>query len=501
MDELLKKFQVYIKENRGFLTDFGRVEINNLTPLGQGGSGIVYEGKLGNLSVAVKFLLSENNGKLPRFQAEYININSMVLTNVAKNLHYGILKIEQSNVRYIIMKKYDMSLKKFMENPENRTLNELKKLIKDLSDSLKSAHKQGVIHRDLKPENILLSNGKFIIADFGIAHFIEDNLPINYKTRRGERLANFQFCAPEQLNNGEISFATDIYALGLIIYWFVFSEVSRGDGIKSVSGFFDNQLNNIDNAISQSLQSDSKNRPQSIDEFLEIFNHKETKYIDKSETTIYYNDRITSTFPGDRGITYYYGTDAINKLQLLLNSPINTDGFSDPIWWFRGERANKINKFKKISDEKCLIGIDECLINKIAVYRDASYYRSLVYVEFKADEKSENLTSDIYVRLDYNCYYDEEFALYNGMKVSRAEYDDNAAVRNGETIRFTDENKLELRIRYLTPYNFIIAAKFNPINSKQGEALSQQYLDDMLKEKSTFEEFIEKYIKLDRNDN
>src|SRR5262249_10286655 len=78
---------------------------------------------------------------------------------------------------------------------------------------LAAAHEKGVLHRDLKPENIMLDGrGKARITDFGLA----------------DRAANIQgdevrsgtpaYMSPEQLAGREVSVASDVYALGLVLY-------------------------------------------------------------------------------------------------------------------------------------------------------------------------------------------------------------------------------------------------------------------------------------------
>ena len=42
---------------------------------------------------------------------------------------------------------------------------------------------------------------KFVLTDFGIAHFEKNNFPIDNETKKGERLANIEFSAPEQISN------------------------------------------------------------------------------------------------------------------------------------------------------------------------------------------------------------------------------------------------------------------------------------------------------------
>ena len=57
------------------------------------------------------------------------------------------------------------------------------------------------------------------------------------------------------------------------------------------------------------------------------------------------------------------------------------------------------------------------------------------------------------------------------------EYDDGTAVIDGKVVDI--ENEAELRIRYLTPYNFIICAQFNPVNEKN-DSIMKIYIDGIL---------------------
>lgn len=91
------------------------------------------------------------------------------------------------------------------------------RIISSVVETLVEVHKQGVIHRDIKPENILLlDNGRAVLFDFGIAHW------------QGERFLRFRgfstligtpaYMAPELLQARAGSIATDIYAIGAVLY-------------------------------------------------------------------------------------------------------------------------------------------------------------------------------------------------------------------------------------------------------------------------------------------
>jgi serine/threonine-protein kinase len=82
---------------------------------------------------------------------------------------------------------------------------------------LQAAHTHNFLHRDIKPENLMFSaNGVLKVTDFGIAKMIGgDN---NVATRAGEVIGTPAYIAPEQARGGDLSPATDIYAVATMLY-------------------------------------------------------------------------------------------------------------------------------------------------------------------------------------------------------------------------------------------------------------------------------------------
>jgi len=98
-------------------------------------------------------------------------------------------------------------------------------LIQSIAHAVAFAHRQLVIHRDLKPSNLLVSqtdDGTIVpkVIDFGIAKLLttdatDDDLPL---TAPGLRVLTPEYAAPEQLLDGDVGTAADIYALGVVLY-------------------------------------------------------------------------------------------------------------------------------------------------------------------------------------------------------------------------------------------------------------------------------------------
>jgi serine/threonine protein kinase len=88
-----------------------------------------------------------------------------------------------------------------------------------IAEGLSAAHRAGVIHRDIKPENIMVVEGgeNIKLMDFGIAR-LRDNAAATRLTQTGMIMGTPAYMAPEQIEGGELSDRTDIYAFGIVIY-------------------------------------------------------------------------------------------------------------------------------------------------------------------------------------------------------------------------------------------------------------------------------------------
>lgn len=98
------------------------------------------------------------------------------------------------------------------------SVDEVLRIMRDVSGALDHAHSRGVIHRDIKPANILLGEGGAFVADFGIALAVS-NLDRAQLTATGLSLGTPVYMSPEQIG-GEpaIDGRSDVYALGCLVY-------------------------------------------------------------------------------------------------------------------------------------------------------------------------------------------------------------------------------------------------------------------------------------------
>lgn len=95
------------------------------------------------------------------------------------------------------------------------------RLFETVCDAVAHAHRSLVVHRDLKPANILVSEaGKPTLLDFGIGKVLDDATGFGtaVDTSAGERLLTLDYAAPEQLRAEVVTTATDVHALGVLLY-------------------------------------------------------------------------------------------------------------------------------------------------------------------------------------------------------------------------------------------------------------------------------------------
>ncbi|MGH7560898.1 MAG: tetratricopeptide repeat protein, partial [Gemmatimonadales bacterium] len=94
------------------------------------------------------------------------------------------------------------------------------RLFTDVCDAVRFAHQNLIVHRDLKPANILVTPGGAVkLLDFGIAKLLESNAgEAEPATRTELRMLTPEYAAPEQVRGEPVTTATDVYALGAVLF-------------------------------------------------------------------------------------------------------------------------------------------------------------------------------------------------------------------------------------------------------------------------------------------
>lgn len=219
-------------------------------------------------------------------------------------------------------------------------------------------------------------------------------------------------------------------------------------------------------------------------------------------STVFFDDRCAQAFPGVRGISWFDDADEIKtRLLKLLEEPLVFSG-QTPIWWWRGGNEH-INRFTCLAGRLFLMNETELRIRRIAAVRRGSYYQSFVYVETEATEPTGLYNASdksISESIAHFGYCDEEYGLLpDGHMVSRAEYDDGAALIEGQLVDI--RGKAELRVRYITPYNFVIAAHGSPINNGRFDFRLKELLNAMLRGEDSLDNLVNEVLRLPRREN
>jgi tetratricopeptide (TPR) repeat protein len=195
--------------------------------LGQGGMGSVwlakrtdgrYEG-----DVAIKFLHDTGvpvRGSAERFAREGSILARLAHPNIARLIDAGITAT--GGQRYLVLEYVDgVPIDQYC-NARALDVAARVRLFIGVLAAVAHAHNRLILHRDLKPANILVTvAGEAKLLDFGIAKLIDHpTVPAvaTELTRAAGRAFTPAFAAPEQVEDGDVTTATDVYALGVLLY-------------------------------------------------------------------------------------------------------------------------------------------------------------------------------------------------------------------------------------------------------------------------------------------
>jgi len=115
------------------------------------------------------------------------------------------------------------SLRQLLQRETQLGIDRALGIAREVANALEHAHRRGVVHRDIKPENILLSNGKVLLADFGIAKLLDSGAA--KLTETGLALGTPAYMSPEQgAGDPRLDARTDVYALGCVLFEMLVGE-------------------------------------------------------------------------------------------------------------------------------------------------------------------------------------------------------------------------------------------------------------------------------------
>jgi len=471
---VLSRLSNYLKSNKYKITlSVGEIQLLK-KPIGQGGNGIVYEGKINNKIIAIKFLVTDAKGnskkqKLKRFLAEYFNIVTIQNTsNIVRYIDYDILNLSDKEgkveIPTIIMKRYESSLAKYKKaNNEEEFL----RLFSFLISILEKIHSEGIIHRDIKPENIFIEGNEFALADFGIASYNPDIFKIMASTDKKERIGNRLFSAPEQEDGGiEAHITMDIYSMGQILQWYATGNTHRGTGRKKITTVF-KDLQIYDQIIDKCLEHNPNKRFQTALEIKEYLKQNSEK--DIFEYLYLFNEICRSNYP--RNDLYIVHSNDLDKIDRILEAfKKNETEFKKELWWTDGngnydftlnQKGNGIWKFSQ----------NEYSIKEIWIHYDSSVFNDFILIHYQKGEPFEFEGTERYFTAIVNDQHHISFSEYQ-----------NGFAEIGGKILDLSEHKIEIIEREDKEGYFFIGTRFHCILQPDNDERIREFISVLLTE-------------------
>lgn len=476
VDEKKNLIRDFLKKQKKIETKMGTIELKH--EIGQGGNAIVFKAIFGMNTIALKILAEDvesNSKKYKRFLTEFKEIVQLADTKaVVPIYYYDHLEVGELTFPYIVMKLYPYTLKKWRDRLEVNNFNSLKPLLENLLRVVSIVHDRNIVHRDLKPENILVTeNGEMVLADFGISWFDPDFYERLTHTEKGDRMANFNFSAPEQFHKeNQPHYTMDIFALGQIITWLITGDVVRGDRIPLTK--YDVSFKFIEPVVKRMLNSLSKDRPQTIkevEEQLGIVFQEQNQFINlqNKENEVrrdFYNfdDVLRFSFPGKRGLIE---TEDSLKIDLVIDQ-LNEIIDKTDLWWSRGASALQIRrKLFKLDDMTWVMDHTEIQIEKMWAFKDV-YLLDHQFLLIKTKPM-----------LGFGMNESSEGAWFKDRYITRQEYDDGATEIDGKSVWLNGE--ADYRVRGLQTEYYFIATKVSAVVLLENQEMVTNIYKSLLK--------------------
>lgn len=188
--------------------------------LGKGGMSVVWRGYDDVLGrpVAVKVLdrrLAPDRMFRHRIRVEAQAAAQLCHPHITTVYDYGETVVDGAPVPYVVMELVNgVPLAARLARDGVLPWREAVTVCVQVTSALAAAHSRGVVHRDVTPGNVMLTHGGAKVVDFGISALAGEN----DVGPEGTLLGTPGYVAPERINGGQVSPATDVYSVGLLLY-------------------------------------------------------------------------------------------------------------------------------------------------------------------------------------------------------------------------------------------------------------------------------------------
>jgi serine/threonine protein kinase/tetratricopeptide (TPR) repeat protein len=215
-----------------------------LSLVGQGGMGSVWlaercDGRFeGRAAVKVLNVALTGSAGEERFRREGSILARVRHPHIAQLIDAGV---SQAGQPYLVLEHVDgVSIDRYCDD-RSLAVEARLRLFLDVLTAIAHAHANLVVHRDIKPGNVLVSTeGDVKLLDFGIAKLVESDPSGNGTrpvasplTREAGSALTPEYAAPEQVTGGPVTTATDVYALGVLLYVLLTGHHPAGTAARS----------------------------------------------------------------------------------------------------------------------------------------------------------------------------------------------------------------------------------------------------------------------------
>jgi serine/threonine protein kinase len=213
-----------------------------ISAIGHGGMGSVWLARRNDgrfeRKAAVKLLnlALMGRGGEERFKREGRILGQLNHPHIAELLDAGVSSGGQP---YLVLEYVDGQHADVYCDEHTRNVEARIRLFLDVLAAVAHAHTNLVVHRDIKPSNVLVtSDGQVKLLDFGIAKLLEDEAQpgaATLLTREAGSALTPQYAAPEQITGEPVTTATDVYALGVLLFVLLTGQHPAGPGPHSTA--------------------------------------------------------------------------------------------------------------------------------------------------------------------------------------------------------------------------------------------------------------------------
>ncbi|MEO8201334.1 MAG: serine/threonine-protein kinase [Gemmatimonadota bacterium] len=248
-------------------------------PLGEGGMGTVWlarrvDGRFeGTAAVKILNLALLSPRGQERFRREGSVLARLTHPGIARLLDAGV---SPSGQPYLVLENVDGRPIDVFAKEQHLPAAGVIRLFLQVLAAVGHAHTNLIVHRDLKPTNILVTDdGVVKLLDFGIAKLLDDESSPDRlaATLDGGQAFTPLYAAPEQVRGEALTTATDVYALGVLLYVLLSGRHPTGESartpVEAVRALLETEpprlrLGDLDNILDQALRKSPAARYQSV---------------------------------------------------------------------------------------------------------------------------------------------------------------------------------------------------------------------------------------------